>query len=202
MNTSPTEEENIHKKNTLNTTLKSPQKLGVNQIDITEEVIEKTTSQKQEQEQETVATNPQTTILNNPSYKKTISEEETLNFTFFVKKFFKFIVTSGKFILNLSKFIFNNYNSIWLAFFGYLLGMFYNPNFEILRTFICIILVTGISDYLVKIEKIELISKAKSEQKNISNLENILNDSNIPETSSIITELDNNLYTSQFKNND
>lgn len=80
--------------------------------------------------------------------------------------------------------------------------MFYNPNVEILKTFIFIILVTGISDYLVKIEKIELISKAKSEQKNMSNLENILNDSNIPETSLIIKELDNNLYTSQFKNND
>lgn len=89
-----------------------------------------------------------------------------------------------------------------MAFFGYLLGMFYNPNVEILKTFIFIILVTGISDYLVKIEKIELISKAKSEQKNMSNLENILNDSNIPETSLIIKELDNNLYTSQFKNND
>ena len=193
MNTSPAEEENIHKKNALNTTLKSPKKLGVNQINITEEVIEKTTSQKQEKE--TVTTNHQTTILNNPSYKKTISKEETLDFTFFVKKIFKFI-------FNLIKFIFTNYNSIWLAFFGYLLGMFYTPNFEILITFICIILVTGISDYLVKIEKIELISKAKSEQKNISNLENILNDSNIPETSLIITELDNNLYTSQFKNND
>ena len=89
-----------------------------------------------------------------------------------------------------------------VGFFGYLLGMFYNPNVEILKTFIFIILVTGISDYLVKIEKIELISKAKSEQKNMSNLENILNDSNIPETSLIIKELDNNLYTSQFKNND
>ena len=193
MNTSPVEEENIHKENTVNTTLKSPKKLGVNQIDIAAGVIEKTTSQKQEKE--TVTTNPKTTILNNSSYKKTISKEETLNFTFFVKKILKFL-------FNFSKFIFNNYNSIWLAFFGYLLGMFYNPNVEILKTFIFIILVTGISDYLVKIEKIELISKAKSEQKNMSNLENILNDSNIPETSLIIKELDNNLYTSQFKNND
>lgn len=68
MNTSPVEEENIHKENTLNTTLKSPKKLGVNQIDIAAGVIEKTTSQKQEKE--TVTTNPKTTILNNSSYKK------------------------------------------------------------------------------------------------------------------------------------
>ena len=102
------------------------------------------------------------------------------------------------FIWNYIKFLFINYNSIWMAFLGYFLGMFYTPDCKILITFICILIVTALSDYFVKIE---LINKAKSEQKNMSNLENILNDSNVPDTSSIISKINSDLYTNQFNNN-
>ena len=134
------------------------------------------------------------TKLKKSSHKETIDVINSNNSNKIHKKLLNFI-------WNYIKFLFINYNSIWMAFLGYFLGMFYTPDCKILITFICILIVTALSDYFVKIEKIELINKAKSEQKNMSNLENILNDSNVPDTSSIISKINSDLYTNQFNNN-
>ena len=193
MNIYPNEEETIsvYDESSLNTII-AEKKIDSNQSSKEEEIIEKTTSQKQRKRP--ITSSPQVTKLKKSSHKETIDVINSNN----SNKIHKILLN---FIWNYIKFLFINYNSIWMAFLGYFLGMFYTPDRKILITFICILIVTALSDYFVKIEKIELINKAKSEQKNMSNLENILNDSNVPDTSSIISKIDSDLYTNQFNNN-
>ena len=193
MNIYPNEEEtiSIYDESSLNTII-AEKKIDGNQSSKEEEIIEKTTSQKQKKRP--ITSNPKVTKLKKSSHKETIDVINSNNSNKIHKKLLNFI-------WNYIKFLFINYNSIWMAFLGYFLGMFYTPDCKILITFICILIVTALSDYFVKIEKIELINKAKSEQKNMSNLENILNDSNVPDTSSIISKINSDLYTNQFNNN-
>lgn len=204
MNIYPNEEEtiSIYDESSLNT-INSGKKIDGNQSSKEEEIIEKTTSQKQKKRP--ITSSPKVTKLKKSSYKGTIDVINSNNSNKIHKKLLNFIWNYIKilfiFIWNYIKFLFINYNSIWMAFLGYFLGMFYTPDCKILITFICILIVTALSDYFVKIEKIELINKAKSEQKNMSNLENILNDSNVPDTSSIISKINSDLYTNQFNNN-
>lgn len=193
MNIYHNEEEtiSIYDESSLNTII-AEKKIDGNQSSKEEEIIEKTTSQKQKKRP--ITSSPKVTKLKKSSHKETIDVINSNN----SNKIHKIL---WNFICNYTKFLFINYNSIWMAFLGYFLGIFYTPDYKILITFICILIVTALSDYFVKIEKIELINKAKSEQKNMSNLENILNDSNVPDTSSIISKIDNDLYTNQFNNN-
>ena len=193
MNIYPNEEEtiSIYDESSLNTII-AEKKIDGNQSRKEEEIIEKTTSQKQKKRP--ITSSPKVTKLKKSSHKETIDVINSNNSNKIHKKLLNFI-------WNYIKFLFINYNSIWMAFLGYFLGMFYTPDCKILITFICILIVTALSDYFVKIEKIELINKAKSEQKNMSNLENILNDSNVPDTSSIISKINSDLYTNQFNNN-
>lgn len=193
MNIYPNEEEtiSIYDESSLNTII-AEKKIDGNQSSKEEEIIEKTTSQKQKKRP--ITSSPKVTKLKKSSHKESIDVINSNNSNKIHKKLLNFI-------WNYIKFLFINYNSIWMAFLGYFLGMFYTPDCKILITFICILIVTALSDYFVKIEKIELINKAKSEQKNMSNLENILNDSNVPDTSSIISKINSDLYTNQFNNN-